>query len=109
MKHVLFVCSKNRWRSPTAEQVFASWAGIEVMSAGPAHGAVNPVTPELLEWADIIFVMEQPHRSKLSKQFQLYLKSKEIVCLDIPDEYQYMDQALIELLKDRVSRFLPRS
>ena len=107
MKHVLFVCSKNRWRSPTAERVFSSWAGIEVMSAGLTRDAVNPVTSELLEWADLIFVMEQSHRSKLSKQFQTHLKSKQIVCLDIPDEYQYMDPALIDLLKGRVPRFLP--
>ena len=108
MKHVLFICSKNRWRSPTAEQVFSSWAGIEVLSAGLTHNAVNPVTPELLEWADLIFVMEQSHRNKLSKQFRSHLKSKQIVCLDIPDNYQHMDPNLIELIKARVTRFLPR-
>ena len=79
------------------------------MSAGLSPDAVNPVTPELIEWADLIFVMEQSHRNKLSKQFRPYLKSKQIVCLDIPDNYQYMDPHLVELLKDRVTRFLPRA
>ena len=68
---VLFVCSQNRLRSPTAEQVFSTWPGIDVSSAGLNHDAENPVTPELVEWADIILVMEKAHRNKLVKQFKL--------------------------------------
>lgn len=56
---VLFVCSQNKLRSPTAEQVFSRWPGIEVMSCGLNNDAENPARPELIEWADIIFVMEQ--------------------------------------------------
>lgn len=107
MKHVLFICSQNRLRSPTAEQVFCSWPGVETSSAGLSNGAENPVTPELLEWADIIFVMEKVHRSKLSAHFKEHLKSARIVCLDIPDNYQFMEPALIELLMARVPKFLP--
>ena len=62
MKHVLFICSQNRLRSPTAEQVFSGYLGLECASAGLNHDAENPVTPELLEWAEIIFVMEKAHR-----------------------------------------------
>jgi predicted protein tyrosine phosphatase len=62
-QHVLFICSQNRLRSPTAEQVFADWPGIETSSAGLNHDAENPLTPELLQWADTIFVMERAHRS----------------------------------------------
>jgi predicted protein tyrosine phosphatase len=65
---VLFICSQNRLRSPTAEQIFASWEGIEVASAGLADEAQKPVTPELLAWAHLIFVMEKAHRSKLAKK-----------------------------------------
>ena len=104
---VLFVCSQNRLRSPTAEQIFASWEGIEVASAGLANEAHNPVTPELLEWAQLIFVMEKAHRSKLAKKFHAHLRDKRIVCLDIPDEYHYMDPALVALLKAKVPRYLP--
>ena len=107
VKHVLFVCSQNRLRSPTAEQVFASHPGIECASAGTNHDACNPLTPELIEWADIIFVMEQGHRSNLTSRFSQYLANKRIVCLEIPDVYEYMDPELVRLLKDKVPRFLP--
>jgi predicted protein tyrosine phosphatase len=46
--NVLFVCSQNKLRSPTAEQVFANWPGVEVSSAGLDDGCGNPVTPEAL-------------------------------------------------------------
>ena len=109
MMRVLFICSQNRLRSPTAEQVFASWKGIEVASAGLAAEAANPVTPELLAWAHLIFVMEKAHRNKLAKKFRAHLADKRVVCLDIPDEYHYMDSALVALLKAKVPRHLPRT
>src|SRR5262245_1728908 len=108
MTRVLFVCSQNRLRSPTAEQVFASWEGVEVASAGLNNDAENVVGPELLDWAQIIFVMEKVHRNKLRKQYGRYLNGKRIVCLDIPDEFDFMDPELVALLKARVPRHLPR-
>ncbi len=107
MKRVLFICSQNRLRSPTAEQVFATWPGIEVSSAGLNNEAENPVTPELLEWAELIFVMEKAHRSKLSTKFRPYLKHAKVVCLDIPDDFALMDPALVLILNQRVTKFLP--
>ena len=107
MKHVLFVCSQNRLRSPTAEQVFANHPGIECSSAGTNHDADNPLTPELVEWAEFIFVMEKAHRNRLTAKFRRHLVNKRVICLDIPDEYEYMDPALVRLLKVKVSRFLP--
>ena len=67
VKKVLFSCSQNRLRSPTAEQVFLSWKGLELASAGTNNDAGNPVTAELIVWADIVFVMERPQRDKLQK------------------------------------------
>jgi predicted protein tyrosine phosphatase len=61
-----------------------------------------PVSTEAIIWADIIFVMEKSHKNKLSKNFQPFLKDKKIICLDIPDKYEYMEPALIELLKHKV-------
>src|SRR4026209_1233656 len=90
-RNVLFICSQNRLRSPTAEQVFADWPGIEASSAGLNPRADNPVTPELLEWADPIFVMERTHRSKLYAKFKQHLGNKRVVCLEIPDDYEFMD------------------
>lgn len=106
-RNVLFICTQNRLRSPTAEQVFASWPGIETQSAGLGNDAGNPVSPELLAWADLIFVMENAHRNKLSKKFRAFLGGKRVICLDIPDEYDYMDPVLVQLLRVKVSRFLP--
>lgn len=105
--NVLFICSQNRLRSPTAEQVFADWLGVETASAGLNLGADNPVSPELLAWAQLIFVMEKAHRNKLTKQYRAHLKSQRIVCLDIPDDYDYMDPVLVQLLKAKVPRYLP--
>jgi len=106
MRRVLFICSQNRLRSPTAEQVFASWPGIEVASAGLNASADNPVTPELVEWAQTIFVMEKHHRNKLSKRFRAQLKGQRVICLNIPDEYEYMDPRLVKLLEALVAPHL---
>lgn len=107
MKRFLFLCSQNRLRSPTAEQIFADRDGIEVCSAGTNHDADNPLTGELVEWADTIFVMERAHRSKLQKRFRAQLNGKRVVVLGIPDDYCFMDPALIRLLEARMARFLP--
>jgi predicted protein tyrosine phosphatase len=107
VKNVLFLCSQNRLRSPTAEQVFASHPAIEVASAGLNHDAETPLTAELVAWADIIFVMEKAHRNKLRKKFRASLKDARVICLDIPDEYDFMDETLIRLLKAKAGRHLP--
>lgn len=109
MTNVLFVCSANRLRSPTAEQVFSTWPGIETDSAGISAGATVLLSSEQIDWADIIFVMEKAHRSKLTRRFRNRLKNKRVVCLDIPDDYEFMDPALVRLLEARVHRFLPQS
>jgi len=109
MTRALFICTHNRLRSPTAEQVFASWPGIETDSAGVGADADVPLSPEQLAWAEIVFVMEKVHRSRLSKQFQRHLNGKRIVCLDIPDDYDYMQPELVRLLEKKVAPFLRRA
>ena len=89
--------------------VFAGWPGIETASAGLNHDAEIPVTPELLTWAQIIFVMERAHRSKLSSRFRAHIGHARVVCLDIPDDYDYMDVELVRLLKVKVPKHLPRT
>ena len=108
MTNVLFVCSANRLRSPTAEQVFSTWPGIETDSAGISSGASVPLSSEQIEWADIIFVMEKAHRTKLTRKFRSSLNGKRIICLDIPDDYEFMDPILVRILESRVGRFLPQ-
>lgn len=107
MVNVLFICSQNRLRSPTAEQVFAYWPGVETASAGINHDAQVPVCLELLEWADLILVMEPRHRSKLSSKFKPHLRDKKIICLNIPDDFEFMAPELIEILRKQVPQFLP--
>jgi predicted protein tyrosine phosphatase len=102
----LFICSRNRLRSPTAEEVFSSWPGVETDSAGLALDALTPLEPDQIAWADVIFVMERRHRVKLNKSFGRYLKGKQIVCLDIPDKYSFMDPDLIALLERKAGRFI---
>ena len=106
MKHVLFVCSRNRLRSPTAEAVFCDHPNVEVASAGTNHDAETPLTADLVAWADIIFVMERSHRAKVSSRFRSALKNTPVVCLDIPDKFAFMDPALIRILKTKVTRYL---
>ena len=102
MKRVLFVCSRNRLRSPTAEQVFAAWPGVETASAGTDHDAEVALTPELVRWAELIFVMETTHRDKLRRRFREALRGQRIVCLNIPDEFAFQQPELVALLKRKV-------
>jgi predicted protein tyrosine phosphatase len=102
----LFVCSQNRLRSPTAEAVFATWLGVECESAGVHDSADVPVGPELLAWAEVIFVMEKAHHNKLSKRWRKHMGGKRVVCLNIPDDFEYMDETLVRLLEAKVSPHL---
>ena len=102
MKKLLFICSQNRLRSPTAEAVFSEYEALEVDSAGIDRTAEIFVCSESIQWADIIFVMEKSHLRKLSHKFQPWLKNKRVICLDIKDEYEYMEPTLIDLLKKKV-------
>lgn len=106
--NVLFVCSQNKLRSPTAEQVFANWPGIEVNSAGLDDDCGNPVTPEDLEWANLVLVMEQAHRNKLSRRFKKHLKNARVIVLGIPDDYAFMDPELVRILQAKVPPLLRR-
>lgn len=106
MQRLLFICSANKLRSPTAEQVFSEYPDVEATSAGLNHDAADPLTAEHLEDIDIVFVMERTHRNKLSKKFKSHLKSAPVICLNIPDDFEYMQPELITLLKARVTPHL---
>jgi predicted protein tyrosine phosphatase len=107
--NVLFVCSQNKLRSPTAEQIFADWPGVETSSAGLNNDAETPVSAESVEWADLIFVMEKVHQTKLARRFKRHLKNARVICLGIRDDFEYMEPALIALLNERVARHLPQA
>lgn len=107
MKKVLFVCSQNRLRSPTAEQVFSLRDDLEVASAGTNHDAETPLSTDLILWADLIVVMEKTHRAKLQRRYRKALNGKRLVCLDIPDNFAFMDPILIDLLQARMRSHIP--
>ncbi len=106
MTRALFICSRNRLRSPTAEQIFAGWPGVQSDSAGLAAGAEVPLSAEQLHWAELIFVMERVHQRRLQRRFGALLKGKRVICLGIPDDYQYMQPELVELLQRKVGGYL---
>jgi predicted protein tyrosine phosphatase len=106
VRRALFICSANRLRSPTAEQVFASWPDVETDSAGISNGAEQELSSEQIEWATIIFVMEKTHRNRLSKKFKRHLGGKRVICLDIPDEYAFMQPELVRVLEVRAGPYL---
>ena len=106
--NALFICSRNQWRSPTAETVFRRYPNVQARSAGTSPNARHTVSINDIAWADKIFVMEQKHKSRLQAQFPRALQYKEMVVLDIPDDYRYMDEELIEILKESVEPYLSR-
>lgn len=78
MKNILFICSKNQWRSPTGEQIFKNHAELNVRSAGTSASARKAVNAKDIQWADTIFVMEEKHKSRLKAEFTRSLKYKNI-------------------------------
>lgn len=106
-KRVLFLCSQNKLRSPTAEAIFADHPAVEVDSAGLNNDAVVPLSEEQVRWADLILVMEKAHRNRLNRKFRNALGGKRVAVLNIPDNYDYMDAELVVLLRQRCAAYLP--
>ena len=103
---VLFICSRNQWRSPTAEQVFRRHPALNVRSAGTSASARRQVSPLDLAWADVVIVMESKHKSRLLAEHGHTLTGKPLHVLDIPDDYRFMDPELVELLEAAVPPLL---
>jgi len=104
--NLLFVCSENRLRSPTAEAIFSEYEGVNAIGAGTNSDAETTMSGDLVEWADIVLVMEKSHRNKVSKKYKELLKGKRLVCLDIPDNYDCMQPELVKLLRAKVPRYV---
>lgn len=104
--NVLFVCSKNQWRSPTAEALWRNHPALNVRSGGTSPNARHHVSEADIRWADVILVMEEKHQSRLKAEYTRVLDFKPILVLDIPDEYRYMDAELVEQLRQTVPAIL---
>jgi predicted protein tyrosine phosphatase len=104
--HILFVCSQNRWRSLTAETIFKQNTAHQVKSAGTSENARVRVNEKHLLWADLVFVMENKHRRLLQERFPDAFQAEKVIVLDIPDEYQYMDEDLILMLESSLEGYI---
>lgn len=102
---LLFICSRNQWRSPTAEKVFQQ-KGFNARSAGTSPNAKRTVSVKDITWSSHIFVMEKKHKQRMMSKFPRLLEYKKIMVLDIADEYQFMDAELIDILSDVVGHHL---
>lgn len=103
---VLFICSRNRWRSLTAEKIFDGVKGMQARSAGTEPGARIRVTAGHLSWADLIFVMEKKHLRRLQDKFPEDIAGKKVICLHIADDYEFMQPELVDMLEASVSPHL---
>ena len=100
--NVLFICSKNQWRSPTAEKVFQKDPTLDVRSRGVSRSARRTVKSNDINWADLVFVMEAKHKQRLLADYPGEMRSKATHVLDIPDDFQFMDPELVEILTESV-------
>ena len=105
-RKLLFICSQNRWRSLTAEKIFQGVSGWAVKSAGTEPRARVRVNEGHIGWADIIFVMERKHADYLRQTFPEALAGKPLHNLRIPDDFEFMDGELIEMLRSGVDVYL---
>ena len=105
---LLFICSQNRWRSLTAEKIFDGINHCSARSAGTEPGARVRVDTGHIGWADMIFVMEKKHLRRLREKFSAETADKPVICLNIPDDYQFMQPELVELLEASVTPHLPQ-
>ena len=103
---ILFVCSANIDRSPTAEHIYSDRCDLDVKSAGTSDYARTPVSSELIQWADIILCMEKKHKNKIIKIFSDIAVNKIIDSLDVPDIYDYMNINLVNMIREKTDTWL---
>ncbi len=96
---LLFICSRNRIRSLTAERIFAGVPGWDVRSAGTQPGARIVVTEGTIRWADVVVAMEKSHLQRLRERFPEALAERAAVVLGIPDEFVLMQPELVHELR----------
>jgi len=106
LSNLLFICSKNQWRSPTAQLLFKNHPHHTAQSAGTSDKARIKVNEKLVNWANVIFVMERRHKILLQQKFGFAMAGKQVVILDIEDIYPYGDEELVAILKSTLANYL---
>jgi len=104
LPNLLFICSKNQWRSPTAELLFKNHPTHHARSAGTSDKARIKVNQKMIDWANVIFVMERKHMDMIRQLFSF--DQQQLVLLDIEDNYQFNDPELIDILKINLNNYL---
>jgi len=100
--NILVVCGKNKKRSKTAEHIFRNDSRFSIRSAGLSPKSTHKISEADLKWADLVFVMETDHRKKIEELYR-NLELPIIHVLDIDDDYEFMDEDLIEMLRDGIN------
>ncbi len=100
--NILVVCGRNKKRSRTAEYIFKNDDRFNIRSVGLSPKSNRKISENDLNWADLVFVMETEQRAKIWELYR-HLELPTIEILNIPDEYEFMDEELVELLTDRIN------
>ena len=104
--NVLFICGRNKRRSPTAERVFTHDARLQGRSAGLGDTSPRRLKEADLRWAHLVLVMERKYKGRIRATFRAVEPLPPIESLDIPDEYIFMQAELVALLKSSVQAAL---
>ena len=102
--NVLFLCGKNKVRSKTAAYLYRNDNRMNVRSAGLSPVSPHQLNRNDLEWAEVVMMMEYVHKKRIQKTYR-EMDLPELVVLDIPDEYVYMEEELVEMIKPAVENY----
>jgi predicted protein tyrosine phosphatase len=103
--NILVICGRNKRRSRTAEHIFKNDSRFNVRSAGLSPQSNRKIYENDLHWADLVLVMEADQKAKIRKVNQ-YLELPSIEVLDIADDYEFMDDELVEALTVKMNVLL---
>jgi predicted protein tyrosine phosphatase len=105
---VLFVCGRNKRRSPTAEHIYKNDRRMEVRAVGLGETSPRQVTAGDVAWADLILPMERKNAIRLKVMFPQFDPFPDMEILDICDDYKFRDKKLVEILQETVEAALER-
>jgi predicted protein tyrosine phosphatase len=100
--NILVVCGRNKKRSRTAEHIFKNDDRFSIRSAGLSPKSERKISENDLNWADLVFVMESDQRGKIWELYS-HLDLPTIEVLHIPDDYEFMNEELVEMLTDKMN------
>lgn len=100
--NLLIVCGRNKRRSRTAEFLFKNDNRFSVRSAGISPKSDRKISEKDIHWANLILVMENNQRSKIREMYR-HLEIPKIEILNIPDDYEFMNEELIGILTEKVN------